>query len=1081
MSSKSKQQLKLDNQTNFPNNNNGFITPDKLRNFHIDLIDSTPVKSDIDLIQSEIDSLESSISAEITRAINAENSLSTAIEQSGGDLIQQEILDRISGDISLTNAINTEITDRIEKDIELGGEVSRIQELLVGEVESRILEDGTLSTAISTETSNRISADTSLSTSLSTETFERLSADTSITNLISNDYVPYTGSNKDVDLGDHTLATDGIKLDIFTPYIVQNPGEIGWNSVEGTLDLRLYNATTLQLGQEIHTYGRAVGKILNGEPVQFAGVQGNHILIKTANGIEIEQNPYLFIGIATQNINNGKFGYVTYFGKVNGIYTEDWVSGDEIYLNTLFNGLTNVKPNVPNRVIKVGYLIKSQTGQAENGVLSVKISYGTKLTDLEDVNGTIPTEGDIPVYQSGNYFDFTHNINDYALQTTLSTEISERQTADSSLTTLISSESSQRISADSSLTALISTEILQRISEDSSLTTRISTEEVNRVNADLSLSTELATTTAIAKGAQQAIVFNTYGDMVTYLMGVDYADLNLGQSIYINTLNVPDIWISGVPITPVLYVYISDEQLINDVNSGGGQLQIGYATISFLETQKVDLTNYVTTNALSTAISSEASARISGDVSVTNILNSSISTEASNRLSGELSLTTRISTEEVNRVNSDLSLSTAISTEASTRLSGDSSLTTRISTEEVIRVSSDSSLTTRISAEESARLLGDASLSNAIANITVTGELANLTDVDVTSKINDDLLRFDAATGKWVNETPVDILESVNSGELLMNVFGVIQGVTPESIVSNVDTSLTTRISTEEVNRVNGDSSLSTAISTEASTRLSGDSSLTTRISTEEVNRVNGDSSLSTAISTEASTRLSGDSSLTTRISTEEVNRVNGDSSLASELATTTAIAKGAQQALSFQNYWLMVNYFNNWIEEPIDETTKVGQSIFINTLDVPDIWISGTIFPSHIPTQYNYISDQKLIDDVNANGGYLQMGFYYISFLETEKVDLTNYVTGVQLSTAISTEESIRLSADQSLSSALSTSNSQRISVDISLSTAITSKIGNNTDTYTGTAAAEYIITLTQAEYDAIGTKNANTLYVII
>lgn len=72
-------------------------------------------------------------------------------------------------------------------------------------------------------------------------------------------------------------------------------------------------------------------------------------------------------------------------------------------------------------------------------------------------------------------------------------------------------------------------------------------------------------------------------------------------------------------------------------------------------------------------------------------------------------------------------------------------------------------------------------------------------------------------------------------------------------------------------------------------------------------------------------------------------------------------------------------------------------------------------------------------------------MGYYKISFLETQKVDLTNYAT------------------------------------TSALSTALTTKIGNNTDTYTGTAAAQYIITLTQAEYDAIGTKNANTLYVII
>lgn len=42
-------------------------------------------------------------------------------------------------------------------------------------------------------------------------------------------------------------------------------------------------------------------------------------------------------------------------------------------------------------------------------------------------------------------------------------------------------------------------------------------------------------------------------------------------------------------------------------------------------------------------------------------------------------------------------------------------------------------------------------------------------------------------------------------------------------------------------------------------------------------------------------------------------------------------------------------------------------------------------------------------------------------------------------------------------------------------------SYVSNNTDTYSGTSKVEKIITLSQAEYDAIGTKNASTLYIIL
>ena len=41
MSQLSKQQLKVENNTEFPNNNTGQITPTRLRTFNEDMIDST--------------------------------------------------------------------------------------------------------------------------------------------------------------------------------------------------------------------------------------------------------------------------------------------------------------------------------------------------------------------------------------------------------------------------------------------------------------------------------------------------------------------------------------------------------------------------------------------------------------------------------------------------------------------------------------------------------------------------------------------------------------------------------------------------------------------------------------------------------------------------------------------------------------------------------------------------------------------------------------------------------------------------------------------------------------------------------
>jgi hypothetical protein len=68
MAQQSKAQLAATNQSNFPNNNTGFITPTRLREFNTDIIDSmvdensynidsASIVSHIDTLQSEVDAL----------------------------------------------------------------------------------------------------------------------------------------------------------------------------------------------------------------------------------------------------------------------------------------------------------------------------------------------------------------------------------------------------------------------------------------------------------------------------------------------------------------------------------------------------------------------------------------------------------------------------------------------------------------------------------------------------------------------------------------------------------------------------------------------------------------------------------------------------------------------------------------------------------------------------------------------------------------------------------------------------------------------------------------------------------------
>ena len=96
------------------------------------------------------------------------------------------------------------------------------------------------------------------------------------------------------------------------------------------------------------------------------------------------------------------------------------------------------------------------------------------------------------------------------------------------------------------------------------------------------------------------------------------------------------------------------------------------------------------------------------------------------------------------------------------------------------------------------------------------------------------------------------------------------------------------------------------------------------------------------------------------------------------------SIAKGANQALSYSNYQAMITAFNSLA----NDVYNVGQNVMIVTLQVPDLWISG-IESTNVP--YTYTTDEAVTTALSTNG-YIQVGYYKLSALETQKVNLTDY-----------------------------------------------------------------------------------------
>lgn len=81
--------------------------------------------------------------------------------------------------------------------------------------------------------------------------------------------------------------------------------------------------------------------------------------------------------------------------------------------------------------------------------------------------------------------------------------------------------------------------------------------------------------------------------LVTALNGYSETEMTVGTNLYIQALNVPDLWVYGVENEAVEYEYTDDDAFVSAIRENGF-VQIGYYQVSVLETAKVNLSDYYT-------------------------------------------------------------------------------------------------------------------------------------------------------------------------------------------------------------------------------------------------------------------------------------------------------------------------------------------------------------------------------------------------------------------------------------------------------------------------------------------------------
>lgn len=188
-------------------------------------------------------------------------------------------------------------------------------------------------------------------------------------------------------------SPDYIQFDT-TAGVVVGQGQLAWNAADGTLDLGMgYDAVTQQIGLEQYFRIKASAAITNGQCVMFTGAVGSSGVLTGAPSTGITNGQYI-MGVATMDIANNAFGYITSFGLVRGINTtgssvgETWVDGDILYYNPNYaGGLTKVLP-LDNQKIVVATVVNA--GPGGSGSLFIRVQAEPELKGLSDVYAPSP-------------------------------------------------------------------------------------------------------------------------------------------------------------------------------------------------------------------------------------------------------------------------------------------------------------------------------------------------------------------------------------------------------------------------------------------------------------------------------------------------------------------------------------------------------------------------------------------------------------------------------------------------------------------------------------------------------------------
>lgn len=191
-----------------------------------------------------------------------------------------------------------------------------------------------------------------------------------------------------------TMATNYIDFTPLSAAPIHVDGRLYYDQAEQTLVFWDGDPTLkYPINKMLWTIGvNKTGSIIpKGTVVYLSGAQGNRGKMWPAMATTDLRSADT-IGVTMQSTAINQEGYIMAIGELEGIDTRAFAEGTTLYLSpTAAGGITDVKPQAPNHIVKVGFSLNSTV----NGKIYVEIDNGYELDELHNVriNGVANGQG----------------------------------------------------------------------------------------------------------------------------------------------------------------------------------------------------------------------------------------------------------------------------------------------------------------------------------------------------------------------------------------------------------------------------------------------------------------------------------------------------------------------------------------------------------------------------------------------------------------------------------------------------------------------------------------------------------------